>query len=95
MKVAIDLIDATKVQEKDMSSYDAIGFASGIYAANYHQSVLSFAAVNLPQNKKVFMITTSAMNKDFSSSIMKAISGKNPDETDLKNACDFYKGLGL
>ena len=119
----VDLIDATKVQEKDMSSFDVIGFASGIYATNYHQSVLSFAAVNLPQNKKVFLITTSAMNKDFSSSIMKVISGKNPDvigkfsckgyntfgpfklvggtgkghpdEIDLKNACDFYKGLGL
>lgn len=29
----VDLVDATKVPEKDLSGYDAIGFASGIYAS--------------------------------------------------------------
>jgi flavodoxin len=27
----VELIDATKVTEKDLNGYDAIGFASGIY----------------------------------------------------------------
>lgn len=34
----IDLIDATKVHEMDMSSYDRIGFASGIYYGKYRHS---------------------------------------------------------
>lgn len=117
----VDLIDATLVKEKDLSGYDAVGFASGIYGANFHQTVLDFASANLPSDKNVFFITTSAMNKDFSKSIMKVIEGKNPkvigkfsckgyntfgpfkliggtgkshpDQTDLNQAIEFFKGL--
>ena len=54
----VDLIDATQVKEKDLSEYDRIGFASGIYYGKFHQSVLNFASVNLPEYKKVFLICT-------------------------------------
>lgn len=54
----VEVVDATKVKEKDLSDYDAIGFASGIYYGKFHQSVLNFAAVNLPAGKKVFYICT-------------------------------------
>lgn len=66
----VTLIDATKSKEADLSKYDVIGFASGIYAGKFHQSVLNFASVNLPQDKKVFFIYTSAMNTDFTKSIL-------------------------
>ena len=32
----VDLIDATQVKEKDLSEYDRIGFASGIYYGKFH-----------------------------------------------------------
>ena len=35
----VDLIDATQVTEKDLSGYDLIGFASGVYYGKFHQSV--------------------------------------------------------
>ena len=117
----VDVIDATKVKEKDLSGYDLIGFASGVYGFNLHQSIINFASVNLPANKKIFLLTTSAMNKDFSQSFMQAIENKHaevvgkfschgyntfgpcklvggtskghPDETDIANAIEFYKGL--
>ena len=54
----VDLIDATQVKEKDLSEYDRIGFASGIYYGKFHQSVLNFASVNLPEYKEVFLICT-------------------------------------
>ena len=54
----MELIDATQIKEKDLSGYDAIGFASGIYYGKFHKAVLSFAAENLPVNKKVFFIAT-------------------------------------
>lgn len=44
----VDLVDATQVKEKDLTEYDAIGFASGIYYGKFHQAVLNFVAVNLP-----------------------------------------------
>lgn len=54
----VDLIDATQVKEKDLSEYERIGFASGIYYGKFHQSVLNFASVNLPEYKEVFLICT-------------------------------------
>jgi menaquinone-dependent protoporphyrinogen IX oxidase len=48
----VELIDATQVKEKDLSGYEAAGFASGIYYSKFHQSVLRFAMNNLPENKK-------------------------------------------
>jgi flavodoxin len=75
----VDLIDATATTEKDLSEYELIGFASGIYAAQFHQQVKNFAQANLPQNKKIFFIMTSAMNKDFSKSMAESIKGKNAE----------------
>ena len=51
-------IDATQIKEKNLSEYDLIGFASGIYFGKFHQSVLDFASVNEIEDKKVFLIYT-------------------------------------
>ena len=52
----VDLIDATKVHEKDLKEYDLIGFASGIFYTKFHEQVVNFARVNLPAGKDVFFI---------------------------------------
>ena len=39
----VDLIDAVKQPDADLSSYDIVGFASGIYFSKFHQSILEFA----------------------------------------------------
>jgi flavodoxin len=116
----VELIDATQVREKDLRGYDSVGFASGIYYSKFHQSVLNFASVNLPQDKKVFYICTNGGNASYKS-IEEITNGKNaieigrfsckgydtfgpfklvgglakghPDESDLKNAVEFFKGL--
>ena len=54
----VELVDATQVKEKELSGYDVIGFASGIYYGKFHQAVLNFASVNLPEYKEVFLICT-------------------------------------
>ena len=89
----VELIDATQVQEKDMSGYDLIGFASGIYAAQFHQQVKNFAQKNLPENKRIFFIMTSAMNKDFSRSMDDSIKGKNAEVVG-KFTCHGYNTFG-
>ncbi len=48
----VDLIDAVKQPDAVLSSYDMIGFASGIYFSKFHQSILRFAEKNLPDDKK-------------------------------------------
>jgi len=42
----------------DLSGYDRIGIASGIYYSNYAKQVISFASENLPEDKPVFFIYT-------------------------------------
>ncbi len=65
----VELIDATKVHEKELSEYDLIGFASGIFYAKFSEQVLKFARENLPGNKDVFFIATAGnpINLNFNS----------------------------
>ena len=54
----VTLIDALTAKSTDLSGYDLIGFASGIYFGKFHQSVVEFAKNNLPDGKKVFFLST-------------------------------------
>lgn len=116
----VTLIDALAVQSADLSGYELIGFASGIYFGKFHKSVLDFAKNNLPQGKKVFFLATyggsnstkaiEEIVQEKSAQIVGSFGCKgydtfgpfklvggickgHPDETDLKNACDFFDGL--
>lgn len=92
-KHEVTLIDATTTQEADLSGYDLIGLASGIYAGKYHQSVLNFAANHLPSGKKVFFITTSAMSKEFTKSIKSVIHDKSYEDVGTF-CCEGYNTFG-
>ena len=54
----IALIDVTDRHEVDLSMYDIIGFASGIYFGKFAEPLLNFARVNLPPQKEVFYIAS-------------------------------------
>ena len=54
----VELIDVSNTKAFDLSEYEVIGFASGIYYGNMHKLVLQCAKKNLPLNKKVFFIYT-------------------------------------
>ena len=74
----VDLIDATQVTEKELSCYDLIGFASGVYYGKFHQTVLNFALANLLANKNVFLICTCGGSAAFQSieEVVKSKQGK-------------------
>ncbi len=73
----ITLIDVTETSSANLSEYDTIGFASGIYYSKFDKRVLSFAEKNLPSEKDVFFIyTCGADKKGYTDSIRKAISDK-------------------
>lgn len=63
----VDLIDAVHQKKADLSGYDKIGFASGIYFAKFHKEILRFASENLPEDKKVFLICTYGGSADYRS----------------------------
>ena len=51
------LIDVTK-GAKDLSGYDRIGIASGIYMGSFSKQVISYADAHLSEGKPVFFIYT-------------------------------------
>ena len=54
----VDLIDVTATTTVDLSGYDRIGIASGIYYTNFAKQVISYASDHLPEGKPVFFIYT-------------------------------------
>ena len=59
-KYDIDQFDAENLHSMDLSTYDLIGFASGIDFGKFYPSVEQFLKDNLPENKKVFFLYTCA-----------------------------------
>ncbi|EPD77419.1 MULTISPECIES: flavodoxin family protein [Atopobiaceae] len=57
-KYEVTLINVTCPETDDLSEYDFVGFASGIYYGKMHKAVLQYAEKNLPEHKKVFFMYT-------------------------------------
>ncbi|MBO7504151.1 MAG: flavodoxin [Clostridia bacterium] len=56
--VSVTLIDVTQQPDADLSPYDRIGLASGIYFSSFAKQVIAFAEAHLPENREVFYIYT-------------------------------------
>ena len=54
----VKLIDVTEQPDADLSQYDRVGLASGIYFSSVAKQVSAFAEKHLPENKDVFYIYT-------------------------------------
>ena len=88
----VELVDATKIKEKDLSEYDLIGFASGQYFAKFHKSIIDFASANLPANKKVFLLTTYGGSAIWKS--LEDVVGQKQSEVVGKFGCKGYDTFG-
>ncbi len=73
---AVTLIDVNAQPDADLSPYDRIGFASGIYYSAFAKQILAYAEAHLPEGKAVFYIYThGAPGGNFLNAI-RAIAGK-------------------
>lgn len=78
-KNEVTLIDATQSACPDLSEFDRIGFASGIYYSKFHKSVLKIAENCLPDGKNVFFIYTYGAEKPgYTSAITASVSKHSP-----------------
>ena len=76
----IDLIDVT-AGAKDLSVYDRVGIASGIYFSAFAKQVLSYAEEHLPEDEPVFFIYTHGAPKgDFLKEIREITKKKHCPE---------------
>lgn len=73
----IELINVVECKEADLSDYDLIGFASGIYFGKFSRAVIEFAKNNLPKGKRVFLINTYGVKRDYTKEMRKIIAGKS------------------
>ena len=74
----MELIDVTAVKTVDLSGYDRIGFASGIYFGAFARQIQIFAAENLPEGKQIFLIETcGSPRKGYFSAMEKIAEGKS------------------
>ncbi|GFI61153.1 hypothetical protein IMSAG049_00310 [Clostridiales bacterium] len=74
----IELIKAEKGIQIDLSNYDIIGFASGIYFSRFNDAILQCAEELLPENKDVFVICTYGVKRSvYSKDIKKIIEQKS------------------
>ena len=60
----LEILDVTTDGPKDLSGYEWIGVASGIYAGSFGKPLLNYMRDNLPAGKNVFILFTSAFNMD-------------------------------
>ena len=90
----VELIDATKVHEKDLSEYDLIGFASGIFFSKFSEPVLKFARKNLPENKDVFFIATAGNPMPLNFRSIADIAGEKKCNDRGRYQCKGYDTYG-
>lgn len=65
-------VDAGRCAGMDLSKYDRIGFASGIYYSRFHEEVIR-AVERLPEKQKVFFLyTCGVMRKGYTAAIEEA-----------------------
>lgn len=72
----VTAIDVSEAAQADLTGYDAIGLASGIYYSRFHRSMLDFARNHLPAGKPVFFLYTYGAKKDgYTRAITQAVQG--------------------
>lgn len=91
-KCGVDLIDAVQQSKADLSVYEKIGFASGIYFSKFHQRILQFIAENLPEDKKVFLICTYGGSANYKS--LESILKEKRADIIGKFGCKGYDTFG-
>ena len=55
---SVELIDVVKAPDAGLSTYDRIGFASGIYFSAFAKQIITYADAHLPEKKDIFYIYT-------------------------------------
>lgn len=54
-KHEVTLVDVTDNPITDLSGYDRIGFASGIYYSKFQKALLKYAEEHMPEGKETFL----------------------------------------
>lgn len=90
----VTLIDVTAQPTADLSSYDRVGFASGIYYSSFAKQIVTFASEHLPENNNVFYIYTHGAPKGDFLKAMREIADKKHCKELGEYRCQGYDTFG-
>lgn len=90
----VTLIDVTKNSTYDLSEFDLIGFASGIYYQRFSEKVLDYAKNNLPSNKKVFFVYTCGIKLHSYTNSIRAVANEKNAEVVGMYGCPGFDTFG-
>ena len=89
-KFDVDLFDVCQNDNIDISKYDIIGLASGIYYSKFNERIIEFAKNNITENKNVFLIYTCGMkSKRYTKEIEKTVLEKSGKILGIYSALGF------
>ena len=88
------LIDVTMHPTADLTAYDRIGFASGIYYSSFAKQIVTFASEHMPEGKDVFYIYTHGAPKGDFLKAMREIAGKKGCREIGAYHCQGYDTFG-
>lgn len=77
-EIGAELADVTKEPVPDLSSYDLVGFASGIYFNSFHKALKSFInGTAFSNGQKVFLVATCGAGcRDYTAKVKKVLREK-------------------
>lgn len=86
----VTLIDVTAEPQADLTPFDRIGFASGIYYSKFQKVLLKFAEQRLPEGKETFFLYTYGAEKQGYTKAIEEAVGKHHAKI-----CGAYGCLGF
>jgi len=77
--ISADVINVTKNRTPDLSGYDVIGFASGVYFHAFHEGIKKCIEENMfSKGQKVFLVATCGLGyKDYTKGIKDILAEKH------------------
>ncbi len=90
----IKVIDVTEHKVAQLSKYDAVGVASGIYASKFDSDLMEYLRDKLPSDKKVFAIYTYAMKMGHYAKDIKALAEEKHCKWIGEYGCQGYNTFG-
>ncbi|AAM03813.1 TPA: flavodoxin [Methanosarcina acetivorans] len=77
--ISADVIDVTRKIKPDLSGYDVIGFASGVYFHTFHERIKKCIEENLfSKGQKVFLVATCGLGyRDYTKGIKDILAKKH------------------
>ncbi len=91
---SVELIDVTAQPTADLSAYDRVGFASGVYFSAFAKQIISYADAYLPEGKDVFYVYTHGAPKGDFLKAMREVADKKHCKELGEYRCQGYDTFG-